>query len=586
MLNDPTFSDSNLFLQNTVIDQKYSNVHGPSRFDMAEIEELNLGVFSSFDDITYNTKPIIQANNKKIDSETIDTSSEVNPNIVHKISENSELIEKKYVRSDTLINDWEESESSSHCEDILSTVKNKVLKCSNKKEKSMKSKLQYTKLSCKNDVDQNHTKIVKEVLKKYPYLMQQNKNIKLKVLKKESKNAEHLLPGKKKFSCIVLKSDSLLNNDLNKFESRNDVVADQETKINEFGPWKCSKCNLNEHYSDYHSYRIHMQDVHGEKFDPRICEYCGFKTSKRNTLMYHLYTKHNISPPRSLTFPKCQECSYVALSKSFLNKHQINHKHYSADSFAENFEIDSIPSCSKKLGTVSLKHDQVLQIYEDSVNHGSSIPKHCKIRLDVSNTTVNASLVNAENHLKKLSANDDKLEQLVKLPSVFYNKKNTNLFNLNHEKIDLCSDNVNSKLRWKPEIEDTISIIDDEIHSHHNRLQNDYLSSANREENNDPECGIQTTNNNDTVPKKKKKVIQNANKVLNFPGTFDDFEKIVIEEQHEIFDEFSLTNHSERKKKLSHKKKEVRTSEEKREKINQYVEEETEILEYQTCNYN
>ena len=34
---------------------------GPSRFDLPEVDDFALGVFSSFDDITYNTKPIVQA---------------------------------------------------------------------------------------------------------------------------------------------------------------------------------------------------------------------------------------------------------------------------------------------------------------------------------------------------------------------------------------------------------------------------------------------------------------------------------------------------------------------------------------------
>lgn len=34
---------------------------GPSRFDFPEVDDFALGVFSSFDDITYNTKPIVQA---------------------------------------------------------------------------------------------------------------------------------------------------------------------------------------------------------------------------------------------------------------------------------------------------------------------------------------------------------------------------------------------------------------------------------------------------------------------------------------------------------------------------------------------
>ena len=68
-----------------------------------------------------------------------------------------------------------------------------------------------------------------------------------------------------------------------------------------------------------------MQDVHGERIDARICEYCGQKASKRNLLLYHLYTKHGVTPPKNCVFPHCDRCDYVALSESLLAKHKQGH---------------------------------------------------------------------------------------------------------------------------------------------------------------------------------------------------------------------------------------------------------------------
>lgn len=171
----------------------------------------------------------------------------------------------------------------------------------------------------------NHAKIIREVLKKYPHLVKNNKNIRLKIMQKETKSSDSSAACKTKVSYVVLKSDHLLssnNGDESESNKCNGTIDGNET-----GPWKCNKCNIEEEYVNYYMYRRHMQDVHEEKFDPRVCEHCGYKATKRNILMYHLYTKHNVPPPKSLCFPKCQACSYVALSENLLVRHQINHNH-------------------------------------------------------------------------------------------------------------------------------------------------------------------------------------------------------------------------------------------------------------------
>jgi hypothetical protein len=68
-----------------------------------------------------------------------------------------------------------------------------------------------------------------------------------------------------------------------------------------------------------------LQEVHSERIDARICEYCGQKASKRNLLLYHLYTKHGVTPPKNMHFPNCDRCDYIALSESLLNKHKLTH---------------------------------------------------------------------------------------------------------------------------------------------------------------------------------------------------------------------------------------------------------------------
>lgn len=76
-------------------------------------------------------------------------------------------------------------------------------------------------------------------------------------------------------------------------------------------------------------YCILFQEIHQEKIDVRICEHCGHKANKRNLLLYHLYKIHGIPPPPSCHFPKCDECSHIALSEALLIKHKNVHSHSS-----------------------------------------------------------------------------------------------------------------------------------------------------------------------------------------------------------------------------------------------------------------
>uniref|UniRef100_A0A1B6FIY5 BTB domain-containing protein n=1 Tax=Cuerna arida TaxID=1464854 RepID=A0A1B6FIY5_9HEMI len=177
----------------------------------------------------------------------------------------------------------------------------------------------------------NHAKIINEILKKYPDLMKNNKNIKLKiqsggtvsssttqntvVLDKDGK-------GQKKIQYVVLKSDLAA---ASKKDTKPEITMGPENRT---GPWYCVSCGDDsgpKNFETYYTYRKHLEEVHNERIDARICEHCGFKASKRNLHLYHLYTKHHIPPPRNINFPKCDQCEYIALSESLLIKHRSNH---------------------------------------------------------------------------------------------------------------------------------------------------------------------------------------------------------------------------------------------------------------------
>ncbi|XP_054285431.1 centrosome-associated zinc finger protein CP190-like [Macrosteles quadrilineatus] len=172
----------------------------------------------------------------------------------------------------------------------------------------------------------NHANIINTVLKKFPDLMK-NKNIKLKIqgsspvgFSSSTNSLDKDGKSKKKVQYLVLKSD--LNN------LKKEVKEPSNGAENTTGPWSCITCATEDgplKFETYYNYRRHLQEIHNERIDARICEYCGHKASKRNLHLYHLYTKHNIAPPRNIHFPKCDQCNYIALSESLLIKHRSNH---------------------------------------------------------------------------------------------------------------------------------------------------------------------------------------------------------------------------------------------------------------------
>uniref|UniRef100_A0A146M114 Centrosome-associated zinc finger protein CP190 n=1 Tax=Lygus hesperus TaxID=30085 RepID=A0A146M114_LYGHE len=193
----------------------------------------------------------------------------------------------------------------------------------------------------------NHAKIIAEVLKKYPDLVKNNKNIRLKisapgntsitntltldtknsagkayVVVKSSVKTEKETPATFKGVTPPSSSKSLVSPA--SFQSTQSQVSSSGT-----GPWSCSPCGKDGaplKFDSYYEFRRHFVEVHNEKFDSRTCEHCGYKTSKRNLYLYHLFTKHNVAPPKNINFPKCEQCGYIALSEGLLHKHAATHK--------------------------------------------------------------------------------------------------------------------------------------------------------------------------------------------------------------------------------------------------------------------
>lgn len=312
-------------------------------------------MFSSFDDITYNTKPIVKATGTTAGKRSAGADGAQHDSAEDDDDDNQD---KNWENSD---DDWTGPKSILRPQDVQATPSKRVRFELEEKENLEKTKNAASQNS--QDSINNHAKIIREVLKKYPHLVKNNKNIRLKIMQKESKNSENAT-GKTKVSYVVLKSDHLMADGNNETDAK-----PCGTDGGEMGPWKCHKCDLDEEYHNYYMFRRHMQDVHDERFDPRVCEHCGYKATKRNILMYHLYTKHSVPPPKSMSFPKCHACNYIALSETLLVRHQLNHNHrpMTARSYPQLDEIQCV-QCS-----LSFKDVNDLASHEMNTGHGSSI---------------------------------------------------------------------------------------------------------------------------------------------------------------------------------------------------------------------
>uniref|UniRef100_A0A182JR95 BTB domain-containing protein n=1 Tax=Anopheles christyi TaxID=43041 RepID=A0A182JR95_9DIPT len=207
---------------------------GPSRFDDGEMGD---GFEGSFDGITYETKPLLTADQVKKEEETSPfeklRKGYTNANVVKRPSSGSltsppakkpNLDEVKefteaarmrsqlttddddspdYVDDDTHFNDDDDEDyqppasvkaalakSANQQGTSSSTTKQIVIKQESKSPGQGSSSNVLKQITVKDDSGNvDHAKIISEVLKKYPHLVKKNKNIKLKIMQKPSPNA-------------------------------------------------------------------------------------------------------------------------------------------------------------------------------------------------------------------------------------------------------------------------------------------------------------------------------------------------------------------------------------------------------------
>lgn len=178
----------------------------------------------------------------------------------------------------------------------------------------------------------DHAKILGEVLKKYPNLVKNPKNIKLKIMQKPSN------PNSPQTTAIVrvVKQESPARG-----QAKPLPVPTQPKKIdaktmhelirmgaeNMKGPWLCLECGSGGRpisIPTYKKFRTHLMNIHKQKIDPRICEHCGLKPARRIELIQHQLVAHNINPPADVPLFRCthKACSFVTQKEELLMKHK------------------------------------------------------------------------------------------------------------------------------------------------------------------------------------------------------------------------------------------------------------------------
>uniref|UniRef100_A0A182VRK0 BTB domain-containing protein n=1 Tax=Anopheles minimus TaxID=112268 RepID=A0A182VRK0_9DIPT len=201
---------------------------GPSRFDDGEMGD---GFEGSFDGITYETKPLLTADQVKKEEETSPfeklRKGYTNANVVKRSSSGSltsppakkpNLEEVKefteaarmrsqltthdddspdYVDDDTHFNDDDDEDYqppasvkaalAKSANQQAASVKITTIKQESKSPRSGENSSAMKQITVKDDSGSvDHAKIISEVLKKYPHLVKKNKNIKLKIMQKPS----------------------------------------------------------------------------------------------------------------------------------------------------------------------------------------------------------------------------------------------------------------------------------------------------------------------------------------------------------------------------------------------------------------
>lgn len=184
----------------------------------------------------------------------------------------------------------------------------------------------------------DHAKILGEVLKKYPNLVKNPKNIKLKIMQKPSHpNSQQTTaivrvvkqesPSGKTMTTTLKQTSPAISTQPKKIDAKTMHELIRMGAENMKGPWLCLDCGSGGRpisIPTYKKFRAHLVNVHKQKIDPRVCEHCGLKPARRIELIQHQLISHNINPPADVPLFRCttKNCVFVTQKEELLMKHK------------------------------------------------------------------------------------------------------------------------------------------------------------------------------------------------------------------------------------------------------------------------
>ncbi|XP_050540683.1 centrosome-associated zinc finger protein CP190 [Daktulosphaira vitifoliae] len=203
------------------------------------------------------------------------------------------------------------------------------------------------KIVSETDPENSNSKVVQEILKKFPHLLQSKGNIKLKIMSSTNQS---------QFESIIINTPNSVNKILPAGTNAKEPLTTHKVKpdiMNIKGPWSCNLCGTESNplkLDSYYTYRRHLVEKHNEKEDTRICEHCGHFSVRKSLQIHHMYTKHNITPPAEYKFPKCDQCGFIATTDVHLNRHKTLNKCCSKPQSPKKDTINSYTcsECSRK----------------------------------------------------------------------------------------------------------------------------------------------------------------------------------------------------------------------------------------------
>jgi len=303
--------------------------------------------------------------------------------------------------------------------------KTQVIKCDTRPVPSPTGK----KLKIVSDTDPENTnsKVVQEILKKFPHLLQSKGNIKLKIMSSSNQSQfESIIINTPNSVEKILADGSEVKEPMTTHKIKPDIM---DTK----GPWSCNLCGTDANplkLDSYFTFRRHLVEKHNEKEDTRICEHCGHFSVRKSLQIHHMYTKHNIEPPSEFKFPKCKDCGFIATTDVHLKRHRTLDKCGSKTQVLPKPESNNYTcnECSRTFRSSLMLKGHLRNFHEvDEITSGSSTKE---LLISVIDNIPPGSKILAENKsLEKIEEvvlnNEDVLKQTDKENEIDFNEEVT-----------------------------------------------------------------------------------------------------------------------------------------------------------------